>query len=293
MALAANWYQNLLTAAGYVGDTDAAQACQSQINAAIAAATTPGLLVVNKTGGTLAKGKAVTIVGYDAGTGYVSIGLADNTNVGKPAVGVLSAALTDGSTTSLAIGASYTITASGFDTRAGSVGDPIYLSTSGALTLTKPTYGGAAFAQVVGVVATSAASGKLEIFPESPQPRVYVDGTSIDLTGGGALEVVAGLQTSIAHSAKALFDVDTITAASGAVSVSTGTTFLNPSATGSYTIASGANGQHKWIVLVATQDVTVATAGGSWTGGAPGDYAHAIYSTVAADWLILDHYEAP
>lgn len=84
--------------------------------------------------------------------------------------------------------------------------------------------------------------------------------------------------------------VQTITAASGAVNLTAGVTFLNPSATGTYTLAAGANGQRKLIQLCATQSVTVSGIGAGWTGGTAGDWVEAVYSTVLAAWTIIGQY---
>ena len=84
--------------------------------------------------------------------------------------------------------------------------------------------------------------------------------------------------------------VDTI--ATGAASVSTGVTFLNPAGDVTFTLANGTNGQIKTFMLVASHTVTITGVSG-WTGKAAGDYVRAVYSTLAGGWGVLDSRATP
>jgi hypothetical protein len=89
---------------------------------------------------------------------------------------------------------------------------------------------------------------------------------------------------------KGLGAVDTV--ASGACSVSTVVTFLNPAAPATLTLAAGSNGQIKTMVLVAAFATTITGVSG-WTGTVSGDYVRAVYSTVAGAWVVLDSRATP
>jgi len=123
------------------------------------------LPVINKTGGSLAVNKALAITGYDVTTGAFKVDVASNT--GSIAVGVLEAALADGAQTSLR--SQFQLSTSGLNTAASTIGNPVYLSTAGGLTLTAPTAVGAVV-QVLGYVKTLAASGTLVIQVRAPAP---------------------------------------------------------------------------------------------------------------------------
>lgn len=88
---------------------------------------------------------------------------------------------------------------------------------------------------------------------------------------------------------KGLPTIETKTTAA-ALSLSAGVSFLNPSGTTTYTLAAGANGQTKFIQLVATQSATVTGIGAGWTGGTAGDWVHVVYSTVLSAWTIIGQY---
>ncbi|MFA6168535.1 MAG: hypothetical protein WC700_18060, partial [Gemmatimonadaceae bacterium] len=127
--------------------------------------------VINKTGGALAKAKAVTLLGFDVTTGLRTVALADSTNAAKPAVGVLAAQL--GIDGQIVLRRTYLLTTSGLDTTGGIilVGDPVYFDATGGLTVTRPNQ--PASQQVVAYVATINASASLLVSVE-PQTRTQI-----------------------------------------------------------------------------------------------------------------------
>lgn len=281
MALPNDFYLTLLQVGANVGPAESAQTVQSDINSLVAAAVVGGVQVINKTGGTLAKGKAVAIAGFDTTSGFFKIAAADASAV-HAAIGVLPAAVLDGGTTTLYTSQAYDVTASGLDTSGAAVGDPVYLGTSGALTLTAPAQGSGSLVQVLGSVKSAAVSGNLHIFAMAPTPPVLsASNAHSGLATAAQITALEGLQ-------KGLPTVETVTG-STALSLSAGVSFLNPSGTATYTLAAGANGQEKLIVLLSTHAVTVTEIPG-WTGGTAGDYVRVVYSTVAGAWLRIGQY---
>lgn len=151
--------------------------------------------VINKTGGALAVNKAVAISGYDTVTNSFKVVLADNTTA--IAAGVLESGLADGAQGSLR--SNCILLNSGLDTSAAALGAPVYLGTSGALTLSAPTAVGAV-TQIVGYVQTLLntvapnAGGTLAIAVQQPAPLsassalsgLPFAGASITIAGGGS-----------------------------------------------------------------------------------------------------------
>jgi hypothetical protein len=90
----------------------------------------------NNTGGILPAGTLVFVSSYDSATSAYILGLSDSTNSAKPAQYVLLASLAIG-----AVGTGYSGgSVAGLNTSAGSVGDPVYLSsTLGGWSLTPAT----------------------------------------------------------------------------------------------------------------------------------------------------------
>lgn len=134
------------------------------------------MMVINKTGAPLAKGKAVAFAGYDATSGYIKVSLADNSVASGVAIGVLEATLADSATTELR--KDFLFTSSGLDfVGPPAAGANLYLSTSGNLSTTPGT--GANFEQVVAFfVADVAASDTI---------RVSVQNPLVNLSSGGGL----------------------------------------------------------------------------------------------------------
>lgn len=126
-----------------------------------------GIRCINKTGGTIAKSKPVSIVGWDSATDCWKIDVtAANTGW---AIGVLDAAVVDGAQVS--VKSNYTLT--GVDTSGwGAAGDPVYVN---AGVLSKDAPGVAKNNQIVGYVATKAASGSIRLLPQGfNAPAVYI-----------------------------------------------------------------------------------------------------------------------
>lgn len=146
--------------------------------------------VINSTGAQIDKGKPVRIVGLDATTGRFKIDVADSTVEGAFAIGVLAADLANAASAALQL--DLVLASSGLDTQAGAVGDPVYLNGS-ALSLAAPTSD--RFVQIVGRVATVAASGTLRLRAELPAPGAgdtlrVVNATGGQLDKGKAVQIV-------------------------------------------------------------------------------------------------------
>lgn len=126
--------------------------------------------IVNKTGGGLTKGTAVAISGWDVASSAFKVIAADNSDATKVAAGVLAADLANNATGTL--DRDFSLASSGLDTSGGgvTVGDPVYLGTGGALTLTKPTNAG--YAQEIARVVTKAASGTIQVLVRAPLPQI-------------------------------------------------------------------------------------------------------------------------
>jgi hypothetical protein len=108
------------------------------------------LEVVNNTGSTIAKASPVYISGF--GTSKPQIAKCDaNTSATFPVVGLVQAAITDGSDGVVLINGIFT----GVNTSSYAAGDRLYVAAGGGLTNTKPASGGG----VIGVVAKANASG--------------------------------------------------------------------------------------------------------------------------------------
>jgi len=141
------------------------------------------LHVYNDTGSTLSKGKAVYVTGYDSTTGLPEVSLADNTAAASAeAIGLVY--------TDIASATSGKALVSGWfeevNTLSYSVGDRLYLSTSGNLTATEP--GAGAESQFMATVLEAATAGQLLV---SPQPSInYNDSIS-------AASVITDLQNNM------------------------------------------------------------------------------------------------
>lgn len=149
--------------------------------------------VINKTGGALAVNKAVAISGYDTVTNSFKVVLADNTTA--IAAGVLESGLADGAQGSLR--SSCILSNSGLDTSAAALGAPVYLGTSGSLTLSAPTAVGAV-TQIVGYVQTLVnttppnAGGTLAIAVQQPAPLSASSALSGLPFAGASITVTSG-----------------------------------------------------------------------------------------------------
>ena len=119
--------------------------------------------ITNATGGPLAANLCVAITGWDATKRRFEVDAASPTNPALWARGVLEASLPD--TNSGVLQSKFNLATSGVDTSLAAVGDPVYMTTAGALTLTKPIQ---FLTQKVGVVDTIAADGDVRVDIEEP-----------------------------------------------------------------------------------------------------------------------------
>jgi len=136
----------------------------------------------NSTGSTISKGKLVYISGYDVGSGYPEISLADNTSSSTmSALGVVREDILNNATGFVIVNGRI----SNVDTSAFSVNAVVYVGTSGDFTTTKPT--GTGLIQNVGKVLRSHASnGQIEIIsigrtndvPNIPNGTIWVGNAS-------------------------------------------------------------------------------------------------------------------
>jgi len=122
------------------------------------------LSVRNETGSQINAGKLVAVAGFNATEGLFTIQTADNTT--RAAVGILDANLANNANgTAIQLGVVIA------DTTGRTVGDPVYLGTSGALTFSLPA--GNTIKQEVGKVATVGASGKILFYPIPYTPNEF------------------------------------------------------------------------------------------------------------------------
>ena len=144
--------------------------------------TIVGQFVRNSSGSPIAKGKAVYVSGYDVGTGYPEISLADNSSSSTmSALGITNESIGNNATGFVIINGKL----SDIDTSTFLVNATVYVGTSGSLTTTKPT--GTALIQNVGKVLRSHASnGQIEVIsigrtndiPNIAQDNVWVGNAS-------------------------------------------------------------------------------------------------------------------
>jgi hypothetical protein len=123
----------------------------------------PDLLVFhvkNTSGATIAKGKAVRITGYDVGTGYPEIALADNTDAATmPAVGITSESIANNATGHVVQQGKL----SDIDTSVFTAGDVLYVNASGALTATKPTGVANKIQNIALVLRSHSSNGQIQV----------------------------------------------------------------------------------------------------------------------------------
>lgn len=129
------------------------------------------LHVYNDTGSNLSKGKAVYVTGYDSTTGLPEVSLADNTAAASAeAIGLVYADIASATSGKALVSGWF----EEVNTLSYSVGDRLYLSTSGNLTATEP--GAGVESQFVATVLEAATAGQLLV---SPQPSInYNDSIS-------------------------------------------------------------------------------------------------------------------
>lgn len=140
--------------------------------------------VVNATGSAIAANKAVRISGWDSTTGRFKISLAAiDTQLFADAV--THEDIANGGTGYLRK-AGYLLTSSGLNTSGAALGDPVYLAAAGALSLSAGSSG----TQVLGYVATLAASGSVRVAVQAPSL------SPVFITALGALEDAMALMVS-------------------------------------------------------------------------------------------------
>lgn len=119
------------------------------------------LNVYNNTGSAIVKGKAVYVSGYDATTGLPEVTIADNTSSATSnAIGLVHADIASAAT-------GRTLVSGWFEevnTLSHSIGDRLYLSTTGNLTATDP--GANAESQFIATVLEAATAGQLLVTPQ-------------------------------------------------------------------------------------------------------------------------------
>lgn len=221
--------------------------------------------VQNDTGAPIAKGSAVQIVGWSSAKSKFRIALADSTSVTKQVHGITTAAIGIGA--GGAISAGFRLASSGLNTAAAAIGDAVYYTAAGALTLTAPVTPNAV--QVIGRVRTLAASGTVQVEIEPVQPANQL-----------AANAQTDATTAIADAAAAQADADA--ALTGLlyaqVVIPNGSTTYNAAAPAGWTDGKPVRCQ---IGNATTNPVTVMSAGigagnlvialGGCNGGVTGD----------------------
>ena len=140
--------------------------------------------VVNATGSVIAANHAVRISGWDSTTGRFKISLASiNTQLFADAVTHEAIAIAG---TGYLRKAGYLLTTSGLNTSGAALGDPVYLAAAGHLSLSA----GSAGTQVLGYVATLAASGSVRVAVQAPSLAPVFN------TAVGAIEEALALMVS-------------------------------------------------------------------------------------------------
>lgn len=151
------------------------------------------LQVYNNTGKTLPAGTPVRVSGFqgvDANGNPISYIVAADANGNNPATFVLSLGINNGASGLAYIGG--VVTASGFNTLSSAVNAPVFLAVGGGLTLTEPSDRlPDATSQIVGYVASVAASGQLAINIQAPRKigKSFFRGAAVDasvINGGGS-----------------------------------------------------------------------------------------------------------
>ena len=158
--------------------------------------------VVNKTGSAIAKGKLLAIQGYDTTTGRFLVVLADKSDADTAAVAVATTAIADNATAE--VSNSLLVDGIGPNTSGASLGVPLYLSTSGAFTLTKPTSG---VVQTCGVVQVKGNPGTVRVWIRPPTvPAVDAIVASVPQTYVGETPSFGAADTSKTLSVGAKYD---------------------------------------------------------------------------------------
>ena len=220
---------------------------------------------LNSTGATITKGSPVYVSGHTTET---QVADADNSSASTmPAFGIAKDDIANGATGTIVIAGEIT----GINTSSFSVGDELYVGTSGALTATKPT--GTALIQKVAKVTKAAASGEILVtgagrtndlpnLPDGniwigdssgvPQDKTLTAGTNVTITEDATTVTIAATGAGGASDLDGLSDV-TITGTPGA---------------GELLINNATSGQFVNATLTAGNFVKITNADGAVTIGA-------------------------
>jgi hypothetical protein len=177
----------------------------------------------NVSGSTITEGSAVYVSGYNIGTGYFEISLADSSSdTTMPCFGITATDISNNSSGMVIVNG----IVSGIDTSSYSVGDELYVSSSGTLASTKPT-GTDKIQKVAVVVRSNIATGAIVVFgagrtndvPNIAEGKVWVGNSSgvatettlADVATTGAYSDLTGTPT-ITAAAQTVLDDTTIAA---------------------------------------------------------------------------------
>jgi hypothetical protein len=177
----------------------------------------------NVSGSTITEGSAVYVSGYNIGTGYFEISLADSSSdTTMPCFGITATDISNNSSGMVIVNG----IVSGIDTSSYSVGDELYVSSSGTLASTKPT-GTDKIQKVAVVVRSNISTGAIVVFgagrtndvPNIAEGKVWVGNSSgvatettlADVATTGAYSDLTGTPT-ITAAAQTVLDDTTIAA---------------------------------------------------------------------------------
>ena len=271
---------------------------------------------LNSTGATITKGSPVYVSGHTTET---QVADADNSSASTmPAFGIAKDDIANGNTGTIVIAGEIT----GINTSSFSVGDELYVGTSGALTATKPT--GTALIQKVAKVTKAAASGEILVtgagrtndlpnLPDGniwigdssgvPQDKTLTAGTNVTITEDATTVTIAATGAGGASDLDGLSDVTiTGTPAAGEVLINNATSgqFVNANLTagnfvkitnadGAVTIGAG-DGTEVEYKIQATAVNAAGEVEGSIVkfGSTTGLTAGAVYVWNGTNWVAVD-----
>ena len=271
---------------------------------------------LNSTGATITKGSPVYVSGHTTET---QVADADNSSASTmPAFGIAKDDIANGATGTIVIAGEIT----GINTSSFSVGDELYVGTSGALTATKPT--GTALIQKVAKVTKAAASGEILVtgagrtndlpnLPDGniwigdssgvPQDKTLTAGTNVTITEDATTVTIAATGAGGASDLDGLSDVTiTGTPAAGEVLINNATSgqFVNANLTagnfvkitnadGAVTIGAG-DGTEVEYKIQATAVNAAGEVEGSIVkfGSTTGLTAGAVYVWNGTNWVAVD-----
>ena len=226
---------------------------------------------LNSTGATITKGSPVYVSGHTTET---QVADADNSSASTmPAFGIAKDDIANGATGTIVISGEIT----GINTSSFTIGDELYVGTSGALTATKPT--GTALIQKVAKVTKAAASGEILVtgagrvndlpnLPDGniwigdssgvPQDKTLTAGTNVTITEDATTVTIAATGAGGASALDDLTDV-TITGIPGA-----GELLINNATSGDFenaTLTAAADG----FLRITNADASITLGAGQGT----------------------------